>query len=210
MSDPEFDTLSDDIGYLRALATAGAHPPVFGGSVAIAAGLIFSAASIVCWAIPLSRPPILMMEYPAVWAAALTLFFLARRFLLSRDVPRTPSIAGNALSASWVAVGMTSLVLLLALVAAALGTGLWYCLYLYPLVILALYGGGWAIAASMSKRLWVRIVSVTSFGCSIGLGYFAGRPIEWLLYAGALILVVALPGYLAIREQPRKDPSWAS
>ena len=57
------DTLKDDIAFMRALAQEGRRAPLLGGALLLAAGLLFSAASLVSWAMSAG-----LIVLPSVWS----------------------------------------------------------------------------------------------------------------------------------------------
>jgi uncharacterized MAPEG superfamily protein len=62
------------------------------------------------------------------------------------------------------------------------------------------YGVVWAVHAEMqrSSKLWV--LSFASFAAAPLLALFAGQAEQYLAYAAALFLLMALPGWMLMRQ----------
>jgi len=89
MTDEKIQTLKDDIAFMKALAQEGGSAPLLGGSILVAAGLIFGAASVVHWAVVTGVLAVSPWAFPIIWFAALGLFLVALVILnrRSRDRP---------------------------------------------------------------------------------------------------------------------------
>jgi hypothetical protein len=73
---------------------------------------------------------------------------------------------------------------------------------LFPSIAIALYGLGWLVASAMSETKWLRVVSTVSFIASVVIALAADSKAEYLLMAAALLLLMALPGWLLTRAEP--------
>jgi hypothetical protein len=71
-----------------------------------------------------------------------------------------------------------------------------------PMVILALYGAGWTVAATVSGRLWMKGVALGGYVGAVAIGFLVTSPAIFLVYAAALLLLTAAPGVALMR---RKD-----
>jgi hypothetical protein len=68
-----------------------------------------------------------------------------------------------------------------------------------PSIIMAFYGVGWAVTATMtrSKSLWT--LALASFAAAPALAVLSGTSWQYLAYAVALFGLMALPGFLLMR-----------
>ena len=194
-----------DIAWMRNLAEEGAGTPFQGGSILMSAGLIYGIASVIHWA-QISQ----LVELPGsvvgiVWLIATGLFLAVLVFLIGR-LKRQEGVmtSGNrASSTAWSALGWGIFAMFASLAALGyqlgedailLGVGL------IPSIIMVFYGVGWAVHAEMqrSSKLWV--LSFASFAAAPLLALFAGQAEQYLAYAAALFLLMALPGWMLMRQ----------
>jgi hypothetical protein len=78
----------------------------------------------------------------------------------------------------------------------------WYVWVAFSAAVLALYGVNWMVAAAMSGRQWYRGIAVASFVGTVVLLLSIGTGYEFLIYGLGLLFLVALPGWLMMREEP--------
>ena len=193
-----------DIAWMRRLAEEGADTPMRGASILMSAGLIYGIASLFHWAqitdlIPTSGPTL-----GIGWLVATVLFLLVLTVILAR-LNRSGGVmtAGNrATSTVWSALGwgifalfgsMAVLIWRVGEEAVPVGFGL------VPSIIMVFYGIGWAVSAAMyrSRPLWG--LAAASFVAAPLLASLTGRADQYLAYAAALFLLMALPGFLLMR-----------
>ena len=203
MSDQN-QTIRDDIAFMRALAEEGRQTPMLGGSVLLAAGLIFGGGNAVgayltatrthfsnaAWALPIS-------------ALALFLVVLAilKRNLAAR--PGATSPVNRATGTMWRAVGWSIMLMVAALGVAAWRLNDWRLMAALPIVIFALYGAGWQVAAAMTRSGWLRWVAFGSYATAALTAWFTNDPMASSLVSTAgLFLLVAAPGFVLMRQAP--------
>jgi hypothetical protein len=199
----DLDGLRDDVAYLRGLALDGSRAPVRGGGILVAAGALYAAAAAVHWAMVRSQVGLTPRGALLVWGGATVLFLLVLAVLKGRMRPTGPSAAGRGLRALWGAVGASIAAIYVALLGAAVTTGDWFPMALLPSIVLALYGGAWAVTGALSGARWVQGVALVSFVAAAALGWFAGDPDQLLAYAAALIAVAVAPGLYGLAEERR-------
>lgn len=195
---------SADIAWMRRLAEEGAETPMRGASILMAAGLIFGFASLFHWAI---ISDLISFDGSAIgigWLAA-TGLFLSLLTVLRLRLGRSEGVrtaANRASGAVWSSVGWGIFALFTALAvvgwrlgddAVLIGFGL------IPSIIMVFYGMGWAVSAAMarSRRLWM--LAFASFAAAPLLATLTGLEAQYLAYAAALFLLMALPGFLLMR-----------
>lgn len=204
MTDEKIQTLKDDIAFMKALAQEGGSAPLLGGSILVAAGLIFGAASVVHWAVVTGVLAVSPWAFPIIWFAALGLFLVALVILnrRSRDRPGANSPGNRATGVAWAAVGWTIFAIGVSLMIIAVRTRSEAVMLVFPSLILGLYGMGWSVAAAMSGKRWIRLTAIGSYAATLLVAWFAAEPAVYLAYAGALVLLAALPGYVLMRQEP--------
>jgi hypothetical protein len=198
--------LRDDISFMRALAEEGRATPMLGGSILLAAGLIFGGVQglgLAALQLGLLRDhPALSVYLPfgamAVFLAALSLL---RRGLGARPGAHSP--VNRATGSAWRGVGVAIMVLVAAFMLTSWRFADWRVFAVFPSVIFALYGAGWLVSAAMTRIGWMALVAYSSFGVALGIAALSDRVvIASTLEAASLFLLVALPGYLLMRQAP--------
>lgn len=198
------DDPAADIAWMRRLAEEGAQAPMQGAPILMAAGLTFSAGSLAFWA-ELNG----MFSVPGIfgvsWLASTALFLAILVFNLTGSRRRTGvmTAANRAIGTVWSAVGMGIFALFMALLIndvrsdAADGFN---SFWLAPSVIMVFYGLGWAVTSAMLKSRPLWWLAVASFVAAPLLALLAGRADQYLAYAAALFLLMALPGWMLMRK----------
>jgi hypothetical protein len=72
--------------------------------------------------------------------------------------------------------------------------------WLAPSVIMVFYGLGWAVTSAMMKSRPLWWLAMASFFAAPLLALLAGQPAQYLAYAAALFLLMALPGWMLMRQ----------
>lgn len=204
MTDDKIQTLKDDIAFMRALAQEGSSAPLLGGSILVAAGLIFGAASIAHWAVVAGVLVVTPWVFPGIWFGALVLFLVALT-VLNRRIRRRPganSPGNKASGVAWASVGWTIFAIGVSLMIIAVRTGSEAVMLVFPSLILGLYGMGWSVAAAMSGKRWIWLTAIGAYAATLLVAWFAAEPTVYLAYAGALVLLAALPGFVLMRQEP--------
>lgn len=203
MTDPQ-----NDIAWMRQLAEEGGQAPMRGASILFAAGLIYGVASLFHWAVEaglVSEPgPI----YGVVWLIA-TGLFLVVVVMVSMRLGRDGGVktgAGRATNAVWsgVGYGIFALFTAISVIGYRLGeSAVLVTLAMIPSVIMVFYGVGWGVTAAMQKSRPLGWLSLASLIAAPLLALLTGQPEQYLAYAGALFLLMALPGFLLMRGAGR-------
>ncbi len=204
MTDHELKSLRDDLSYLKALAAEGRQGPLLGGAILAFAGVVFSLASVGHWAIVTDLVRAGPWGLTAMWVAAMMVFFAGFQ-VLKRRVRTKPGAftPGNrAMGMVWGSAGIAAFVMWIAFMLYGWRTGAWSVMGLFPSVILALYGAGWAVAAVLSDRKWIRFVSIGAYAAAVGVALLIGRQEQYLAYAAALLALLTAPGLALLRQEP--------
>jgi hypothetical protein len=203
MSDTRND--ASDIAWLKGLAEEGSKAPIRGGSILFAAGMIYGSGSLAHWAVAMGIIPADESAYNIIWGSTLATFFVALLLLIGRLKRQggVETAANRAFSIVWSALGWGIFSLFLALVAGDLSRGgqsdMTDWSLVIPSIIMAFYGVGWAVTATMvrSRSLWW--LAVAAFAAAPGLAVMSGTPWQYLAYAAGLFGLMALPGFLIMR-----------
>ncbi len=205
MTDEQMQNVRDDIAFMRALAAEGRRTPLLGGAILAAAGLIFGAASLAYWALLEGfirahqgwGSLVIWMGAGLLFAVALT---LVNRRIGSKPGARSPS--NKATGAAWMGVGLSIFVMALSYIAAAYQLRTEAVLATFPSLILALYGAGWTVAASMTGKKWLWWVGIASWAMAPVLAWLSNSTLMYVVYAGSLFLLMSLPGFILLRAEP--------
>lgn len=193
-----------DIAWMRRLAEENAQAPFRGASILTAAGLIYGGASVIHWA---TITGLIHESGPVsgvIWLIA-TGVFLAFLVFVSLRLRRREGVmtaANRASAAVWTGVGWGTFALFGAMAVGGWrtgGEGMVAFIWLIPSIIMVFYGMGWAVTAAMvrSRPLWG--LAIASFAAAPLLALMAGSADQYLAYAAALFLLMALPGFLLMR-----------
>lgn len=204
MTDDKIQILRDDIAFMRALAQEGSSAPLLGGSILVAAGVTFGVAGLVHWAV-VSR----LLNLPQgvlgiVWLSALVIF-LGLLMWLRRGGDARPgakSPVNRASGSAFGAMGWTIFVIALAIGILSWRTQSYIPTLIFPPLILGLYGMGWCVAATMTGKRWIWMTATGSYVAALLVAWLSVDPIVYLVYAGALLLLMALPGFILMRQEP--------
>jgi hypothetical protein len=195
-----------DLAFLRSLAEDGAPALRTAGAVIALAGIVFGLNALRFWAIDMGF---------IAWPEALTPFLawdaLLAQLALSpvvvwltsrgRALKRGGSAGGRAVSAALSAVGGALTAAMLALAAAAIRLqDPTLALSVFPIVLFALNGAAWWVAFAVYRRTWTLAVALGSFLTTLGLGWFAETPTQWLILGLGLFAWLAVPGIALTRQ----------
>lgn len=204
MTRDQLQSVHDDIAYMRAMAQEGRRAPLLGGSILIAAGGIFGSASIVHYAIETGMLALSPVAYAWLWGAAFLVFIVALNVLQRRigKLPGATSLANRAAGTAWMGVGLVIFTASISMAVLAWKSGSETTFMLFPSLIFAVYGAGWAVSATVSGVKWQWWLAVAAWIAAPGIAFLAGEPSLWLAYAAGLFAFAMLPGFQLVRQQP--------
>jgi len=193
-----------DIAWMRRVAEEGRQAPMQGASILFGAGLIYGLGSLGHWAVASGIAGLGMEAVNYIWLAATLLFFLLLVTVLTR-LKRDRGVvtsANLASGAAWAAVGWGIFALAVSMIVLTWrlgGEAAMVTLALMPSMIMVFYGSGWAVTAAMqrSRPLWA--LAIASFAAAPLIAALVGQAEQYLAYAAALFLLMALPGFLLMR-----------
>lgn len=204
MTEEKIQDLKDDIAFMRALAQEGSSAPLLGGSILVAAGLIFGGASIVHWTVITGILAVSPWAFPIIWLGAL-ITFLVTLALLNRRMKGKPgagSPGNRASGTAWASVGWTIFAISLSLIIIGIRARSEIPMLVFPSLILGLYGMGWSVAAAMARKRWLWMTAIGAYAAALLVAWFAIEPAVYLVYGAALLLLASLPGYILMRQEP--------
>lgn len=204
MTRDQVQSVHDDIAYMKALAQEGRQSPLLGGSILITAGLVFGLASLVNYGIASGVIAMPSVGYPFLWGGAMLVFFAALIIQTRRcaSKPGSRSAANRAASAGWMSVGLAIFVLSLSMGVIGWKTQSPLVAMIFPSLIFALYGSGWAVSATMSDQKWQWKLAIACWIAAPLIAFLTGSPLMWLAYAAGLFAFALLPGVLLVRQEP--------
>lgn len=204
MTEDRLEALRDDIAFIKALAQEGRRAPLLGGAILMLAGGVFGLASIGHWAVAAGVLAVDASAYAILWITAMAVFFVGLMVLSARinRMPGASAAVNRASSAAWAAVGGAVFTLAVALSvisyklqSAVIGVA-------FPSLILALYGTGWLVSGEMAEKRWIKWLAFASFGFAVAVAFAAGDPVQYLIYAVALVFLAFVPGLILMRGEP--------
>ena len=204
MTRDQIQSVHDDIAYMKALAQEGRQAPLLGGSILFAAGLIFGLASIFAYGIDSGIIAVAPVAYAVLWGGAMLAFFAVLMWQIRRSChkPGAKSAANRAASAGWMGVGLGVFVMALSMAVIGWKTQSAIPSLIFPSLIFALYGSGWAVSATMSDQKWQWKLAIACWIAAPLIAFLTGSPLMWLAYAAGLFLFALLPGVLLVRQEP--------
>lgn len=194
-----------DIAWMRRLAEEGAAAPMQGAAILFGAGLIYGFGSLGHWAVVRGFGGFDIAAVNVIWLGATALFLavLAYNLIRMNRAGGVRTSANRASGTAWASVGWGIFALSASMSALAWRLGeaaAMVSFALMPSMIMVFYGSGWAVSAAMqrSKALWA--LAIGSFAAAPLLALLTGSAEQYLAYAAALFLLMALPGWLLMRS----------
>ena len=199
------DNAPADIAWLRQLAEENGTAPMRGASILLAAGIIYGLTSLLHWAHMTGLITPRLVGAGMEWLIATGLFLVVNVILILR-MRRSEGIrtAGQrAIGTVWAGVGCGIFFLFASMFAVSARMGAdqnSMMFWMVPSIIMVFYGLGWSVTAAMLKSGPLWILGIASFIAAPALGVLSGEPAQYLGYAAALFLLMALPGFLLMRQ----------
>jgi hypothetical protein len=202
----DVQAIREDLAFMRALAQEGRRAPLLIGHNLVVGGIVYALTSVFAWAVATR-----VLNLPAWWQGAayigvtvvyVTYARLHRRACAAAGRPGATAITNRAVSAAWRGVGFALGALMCAAFAIAYETHTTLVFVLFPSIVMAIYGAGWTVAAVMSEVRWLRWAAAGCFVSAAVFGLFANSVELYLIFAAAMLLLAALPGWLLVRGEP--------
>ncbi len=200
MTDPS-QSARDDLAFVRALVSEGGKVQASAGEALLAGGLCYGLQCLAQWALMVSgwpAPPLVHLTagfLPTVIFIALIIWIVRRNGSVAPQ-----GMAMRAFNAGFGSTGLATLT-----TAAIFGYLAWHRQDLgvwlfHPLMVAVLQGAAWYIAFAIRRRTWLALVSAGWFATAF-LGALALERLDLflLLIGAALLLLMALPGWILMR-----------
>jgi hypothetical protein len=196
----ERESLRDDIAFLRDLARDDGSDLAREASNMIVIGLVFGAVTFTYWLVfsgYVALPPTVVSW---LWAAGVALMILVH-MLLNRGVSRATGAASRAVAAAWGGIGVSLLAPCLGLMLGGARIGNAHLvLWIFPTILFTLYGAAWGVAWVVKRRQWLFNVAFACAMTAFVEGGLVSSPHQWLVLSAGLLLLVALPGAVILRQ----------
>ena len=202
MTDDQIQSMRSDIAYLKELAVDGQRAgSKVGGAILAAAGLTYTAAALVQWAMVTGRLSLPQNVSAFVWLGATVLFLI-----LAFTAKMRWGAAGNrgpvnrANRTVWIGTGLGIGAVAIAYFMAAYTTGNWMFMNLLASTVLAFYGAAWLVNAAMNQARAPGLISAGCFIAAALIGLLVNSPNLLLAYAASLVLFALIPGLIYMRK----------
>ncbi len=195
----QMQAIRDDLAFMREMTvTDEAAASRKAGAILTTAGIIFAGASVEAWAASASLAPTWTMAW--VWPASMVLFLAVLGVILSRG-PKAQGVRDRTAGMAWTAIGWAISAIMLGFTVASFQLHSSALFAGAPTVILALYGAGWTVAATVSNRRWMWTVAFGGYLGAVAIGLLVNNPAIYLVYAVALLMLTAAPGVVLLRSK---------
>jgi hypothetical protein len=194
------DTTQADLAYLRSLVDTGARTQKMTGFLLAAGGVLYGLQTLVQWA---SAVHLIKLPDPVNFLMVVgvtTLFLVLLSVALWRDRGRPQGgVANKAVNAAFASAGMANLSMICVFGMTAVRYHNFVIWELYPAVVFALQGAAWLVAFVLRRRAWLGVVGVGWLLSAASLGLVIDTPTYPLVVGIALILLLAVPGFVLMR-----------
>ncbi|MEL6360473.1 MAG: hypothetical protein AAFR21_05265 [Pseudomonadota bacterium] len=201
----DVENAKENLAFLRSLTREAevANEGTAFGVTYCAAGMLYGLQCIVSFVLTQQSLPASGLLWIIVGTLP-TIIFLAIIFSFAwknRSTPFGISASNRAISGTFASGGLTSIVLGSVFGASAYAQQSLVIWLMFPVVVCALQGGAWFIAAIVRRRVWYGTVSTGWFLSAILLGIFVQNTTIYLLILGMVLLMcMAIPGYIIVRS----------
>lgn len=200
---PRLHSPEDDLAFLRSVVQGSGSTRLAGSSALLAGGLLYGVQSLFHLGQFYG-----VIHWPG-WATLIFLTAITAAFLavlvwaINRDrmAGFTGTTANRAVNAVFGGAGLANMAMIIVFGAGVARTGELSIWLYYPAVIFAFQGAAWYVAWMLGRQTWRAFASAGWFAASIALGLLNEQPGPYLMVcAAALFLLLALPGWLMMRE----------
>jgi hypothetical protein len=195
-------TAEGDLAFLKAVMEEGGRARVRGGAAFVAGGLLYGLQCFVGWAQWL-RILVLPDWLSTTFAVGVTVVFLIVISVIAwrGRKHRLHGVASRAVAAAFASAGLANLSMVCVFGSVAIRQKSLLIWFLYPAVVCAIQGAMWFIAFMLRRSAWLCVVAFGWFGTAIALGFLLGTPSYALVLGFALVLLMAVPGFVIMHEQ---------
>ncbi|HEY3814648.1 MAG TPA: hypothetical protein VGL66_15615 [Caulobacteraceae bacterium] len=202
MTDDQIQSMRSDIAYLKELAVDGQRSTSkVGGAILAAAGVCYTAASLIQWAMSTGRLTLDQNAPAYIWLGATVVFFVLAAAAKARWGARgNRGPVNRANRTVWIGTGFGIGAVFIAYFTASYTTGNWIFMNLMASTVLAFYGAAWLVNAAMNQARTPGVLAAGCFVAAALMGLLVNSPNLLLAYAGALVLFALIPGLVYMRK----------
>ena len=206
---PDPSTAEADLAFMRALVDGGKQPALMAGpSIYLAAGLLYGAQCLY-HLIELLTP----IDWPGPLSLAVAIgvnvaFFAWLTYVIVRERGRGVggSASSRALNAMFGATGLANLGFVIVFAMNAMSRHDFTFWLLSASTVFILQGAAWYVAFLMRRKAWMALTALGWFASGIALGLLLHNITAYLaVCCAALLLCMALPGWIMIRQSRAQD-----
>jgi hypothetical protein len=197
-----------DLAYLKSLVEGDSRRDAAFGAAYLVAGVAYGIQVILQW---LAYAEILPIEGTPIYLVVVTvptlvlIGFTTWQSIRARKL-RAPNSATRAIDAVFTGAGLANVVVIIAIVAAAVGLSAYAMIMVYAAVIFAFQGACWFVVYRLRRRTWMLAVALGWLLSGIGLGFALGAYNIHAFIAIAAFdiwVLMALPGALILLNARR-------
>lgn len=200
-------TAEGDLAFMRELVEEG-HFDSYGiGINYLAAGLLYGSQCLLNGILLVGQIEAPTLVWLAIGILPTALFLTVNISFVWRHRARPfgTGTANRAVQASFAGGGVANLILALVFGAVAHQRGDWSIWFLFPVVVCAFQGAIWFAAAVIRRQVWYGIVAAGWFASTIVLSWVIDQSALYvLILGGVLLLCMAVPGYVSVRQSPQR------
>ncbi len=195
----------EDLAFMRALVEPdGRRAQTAAGRIFLAAGLIYGAQCLAQWAgiagyVP---APLVLNLWVGVGPTVLCVAVIVVMSVMNRGLGQTST--QRALNAVFTSMGFANLSMVAVFGIVATQRRDWTIWEMYACVVFAFQGAAWLVSFALSKRVWRLGVALCWFSTAVALSLLLGTATYILVAGAALILFMALPGWVMLSMARRE------
>jgi hypothetical protein len=200
-TDADPQAAREALAFVKALVDRGEQVQISGGLLLLSGGLLYGLQCLLHGLDMSGSVRLGALGHLINGVLPTILFLIILSVVLWRDRHKTHANAGSrAINAAFGGVGLANLFMNLVFGYAAFTQKLWLIWMLYPISLCALMGAGWYVAAVAQRKLWPALVCAGWFATAVLLAWRVETPEYLLILSGALVVLMAVPGYLLMRS----------
>lgn len=210
MSDASPSSVHDDLAFLRHLVEGDGRPSATTGAFLLVTGLIWAFDALVHWILFVGFQPMTLIQR-TVFDGLITAIWLVFAFRLRWGRPKPGEIAlagatSRAFTAAAAGIGLSILAMLLVFIIAATRSGMAEIFILYPAMVFIFFGASSLVGFFLTRRLAALGIALGWFTAAAVMAAAPSIPTFIAIAGLAMLLLMALPGYLMLRNARRTAP----
>jgi hypothetical protein len=189
----------EDLAFLKAVVEdRGPLPSVFGAHL-LAIGLSYGANLLYIWAARAGYAPWPEAWMNWAWVPGTIPYLPVVLLLVIRGRRQVLGPTARVFGAAWIAMAAMTVSIVLVMMTASTRTGRQFH-DVWPPIAFALYGGSWTVVGLIRRTLPDLVIAVGCFATAVVAAAFIGGPQVWLALGVGLLLFLAAPGAIIMRQ----------